>query len=186
MHVKDASLGKGKAKLAIVSAHLPHPESTATGRCLLAWCEGAIALGQELEVWTWGKSRLNISPASLPPWCKYEPFDAPGGARWREHLHSLFSPRSGITKAGWRPPDGAVAVADDQESCPAVVPFDRSVATIQHRAVADAIAMSHLSPSALQWSRAEHRAARRAALTLVQSQRVAKFLRGHVRVVPIS
>jgi glycosyltransferase involved in cell wall biosynthesis len=172
-------------RVSVVSSHLPHPEGDATGRALLAWCEGAIALGHEVDVWTWHRLVHDLPLGALPDWCRYEPFDVPIGPMWQEHLRSLLWPRSGIAKAGWRPPEGAIAMADDQGSCPLVEPFARSVATIRHREIIDAIAVRQFQPSALQWERAERRAARRTALTFVHSARVGQHLPGKVRVVPI-
>jgi glycosyltransferase involved in cell wall biosynthesis len=172
-------------KIAVVSAHLPHAEGTASGRALLAWCEGVRGLGHDVEVWSWrGVPRLPTG--GLPEWCRYEPFDVISHPMWREHLRSVANPRGGIARAGWRPPEGSVAFADDQHSSPAVVPFARSVVTVRHRAVADAIAVRDLGLSDLQEARAERRGARRADLTVVCSDRVGKGLRGMVRVVPIA
>jgi hypothetical protein len=103
---------------------------------------------------------------------------------WKEHFRSIFNPRGGIARAKWRPPEGTIAVADDQYSAAAVVPFAPSVVTVQHRALVDAIALRQINLSALQEARAERRGARRATLTLTQSKRTARGLRGPVRVVP--
>ncbi len=104
---------------------------------------------------------------------------------WREHLHSVMEPRRRIADAGWEPPPGAVVMADDQESSPAVVRFERSVATIRHRELMDAMSVRAGFPSALQWERSERWVARKAAMTFVHSPRVGKNLPGRTRVVPI-
>ena len=172
-------------RISVVSAHLPHPEGTATGRALLAWCEGVLSLGHDVNVWTW-RDAGGLPDGDLPEWCRYEPFDVIGDSMWREHLRSVLNPRGGIARAAWRPSEGSVAFADDQYSGPAVVPFARSVVTIRHRAVADAMAVRGFHISDVQESRAERRGSRRADLTVVCSERVGRGLRGRVRVVPIA
>lgn len=173
-------------KIAVVSAHLPLPEGNASGRSLLAWCEGAIALGHDVEVWVWHPPAHNLPVNNLPPWCRYEPLEEARRPMWREHLVSVFSPRSGLRRSGWRPPEGAVVVAEDQNSGALVERLARSVATIRNREVLDALALRELRASALQWERAERRTARRVRLTLVHSARVGRLLPGRVRVVPIA
>jgi hypothetical protein len=172
-------------KIAVLSCHLPHPEGDATGRALLAWCEGARSLGHDVSVRTWRAPAHPLDMSQVPSWCHYEALTLPQVPMWREHLHSLMEPRRRIADAGWEPPPGAVVMADDQESSPAVVRFERSVATIRHRELMDAISVRAGFPSALQWERSERWVARKAAITFVHSPRVGKNLPGRTKVVPI-
>jgi glycosyltransferase involved in cell wall biosynthesis len=172
-------------KIAVLSCHLPHPEGDATGRALLAWCEGARDLGHDVQVRTWRAPAHPLDMSQVPSWCEYEALAIPQVPMWREHLHSVIQPRRRIADAGWGPPPGAVAMADDQESSPAIVRFDRSVATIRHRELLDAISVRAGFPSAMQWERSERWASRNAALTFVHSARVGENLPGRIKVVPI-
>lgn len=173
-------------RLAVFSAHLPHPEGDATGRALLAWCEGAIALGHKVEVRTWHPIAHAFDMSLVPEWCDYRPAKLEQVPMWLEHLRSVAKPREGIARAGLEAPDDAIVVADDQNSAPAAVCFPRPVVTFQHRELVDALAVRKGIPAGVQWERAERRAARRAPLTMVQSERVARLLPGRVRIVPIA
>ncbi len=77
----------------------------------------------------------------MPDWCRYEPFSTLSEPIWREHLHSLRRPRSGLARAGWRAPDGWVAVADQAASGAAVVPCPMSVVHLHYRALVDGMAV---------------------------------------------
>jgi glycosyltransferase involved in cell wall biosynthesis len=145
-----------------------------------------IALGHDVEVWGWAEPRYKLPLDALPDWCRYEPFDGTRRPMWKEHLVSVFAPRSSIRRAPWAPAEGALAVADDQASSPLIERLDRSVATVRCREALDAIAVRRFLPRTVQCERAERRAARRAPLTLVHSPGVGVGLRGNVRVVPIA
>ncbi|HET9061191.1 MAG TPA: glycosyltransferase family 4 protein [Acidimicrobiales bacterium] len=173
-------------RLAVFSAHLPHPEGDATGRALLAWCEGAIALGHKVEVRTWHPIAHDFDMALVPDWCDYRPAAIEQVPMWLEHLRSIVNPREGIARAGLEAPDDAIVVADDQNSAPAVMTFPRRVVTFQHRELIDALAVRKGIPAGVQWERAERRAARGVPLTMVQSERVGRLLPGRVRIVPIA
>lgn len=168
----------------MVSRELPHPEGTAVGRELLAWCEGVLALGHELQAWVWRRAP-GYPEGPIPQWCTYEPFDCWLSPNWREMLYSVFKPHGGMARATWRPPDDHIVVAAEVTSSPAVVRFDRSVSTIHNRAALDGLATRILTRSTLQESRAEGRAARRAHLVLTYSERVARHLPGDPHVVPM-
>lgn len=170
-------------RISVVASELPHPEGTAAGRDLWAWCTGMQALGHELDAWIW-----RISPSSpqspIPEWCRYEPFDV--GPMWRCHLRSLRDPRGHVARAGWEPAPGAVAVADHLWSEAAVSPFPCSVATFHFRTVYDAVAVRRIHARDVQMARAERMAARRAQLSLVYSPRLGQGLRATVRFVPLA
>lgn len=170
-------------KISVAACELPHPEGTAAGRDLWAWCEGVRALGHDLDCWVWFRSPS--SPAGpVPDWCEYRPL--PPGSRWRAHLRAVTRPRGEAARAGWRPADGAVAVADHLWSFAAVEPFERSVATFHFRTPLDALAVGRAGPATVQMTRAEQRAGRRAALVVAYSSRVGRHLRQPARTVPIA
>lgn len=170
-------------RIAVVACELPHPEGTAAGRDLWAWCEGMRSLGHDVEAWVWFRSPSSPD-GPVPEWCRYEPFD-PGPA-WRSHLRAVVVPRNDLARAGWRAPDDAVAVADHLPSAAAVLGSARSAVTLHFRALADARAVGRVRPPDVQMGRAERRVARRAGVTLVYSQRVGRGLAGRTRVVPIA
>ena len=167
----------------MVSPNVPLPEGTASGRELWHWCQGARSLGHEVEVWVWDAG--TYKPTSpLPSWCRYEPYESASGPMWREHLRSLFRPRSGLARSGWVPGEGAVAVADHPISYPAVAACERSVVIFHYLARLDARAVGRYRLSLLQDFRAERRATRSAGLTLAMSGRVARYLHRSSVVVP--
>jgi glycosyltransferase involved in cell wall biosynthesis len=171
-------------RISVVTPHFPDPNGTASGRDLWSWCEGAIALGHELEAWVWNRP-VYPPKNEAPAWCRYDPYDTVTGPMWREHLSSLVRPRWGLGAAGWAPPDGSVSVADHAVSYPAVAQAERSVVTLPYRSVADSYAVRDLRLSSIQDARSERRASRGAALTLAYSPRVARYLRREKRVVPV-
>lgn len=170
-------------KLSVVCCELPHPQGTAAGRDLWAWCEGAIALGHQVDAWVWFRSPSSPE-GPVPPWCRVELFDP--GPMWRRHLRAIVRPRREVTLAGWEPDPGAVAVADHSSSFAAVLPFPRSVITVHYRALLDAWAVRDTSPGRLQTARIERTAGRRAGLVLAYSERVARHLGGRPVVVPMA
>lgn len=170
-------------KIAVVAGELPHPEGTAAGRDLWAWCEGARQLGHDVRAWLWMRSPSS-PPGPAPPWCDEAPFVAPG--RWRAHARAVLHPRQELELAGWCAPDDAVAVADHLWSFAAVRHARWSVATMHFRSLLDARAVGSLSVQDVQMARAERLAGRHAGLVLAYSQRVGAGLRGAVAVVPIA
>lgn len=170
-------------KIAVVAGELPHPEGTAVGRDLWCWCEGIRALGHQLEAWVWMRSPS--SPRGpIPGWCRYEPFQAERG--WRSRTRAVVAPRQELARAGWQPPEDAVAVADHLWSFAAVARAPRSVATFHFRTVLDAWAVRRFAKADVQMARAEQRAGRRAALVLAYSQRVGRRLAQPAEVVPLA
>jgi glycosyltransferase involved in cell wall biosynthesis len=105
---------------------------------------------------------------------------------WKDHLHSLFRPRAGVARAGWKPTEDRVVLADQVASSPAVEDCERSASLFYNLAGADAVAVRHFKLSVLQDIRAEHRAARKTAVVLALSDRVGRRLPPGVRVVPIA
>jgi glycosyltransferase involved in cell wall biosynthesis len=170
-------------RISVVASELPHPQGTAAGRDLYAWCEGLRALGHDLDAWLW-----RISPVSprgpIPGWCSVEPFDV--GPMWQAHLHALRWPRGDLARAGWRAPDEAIVVADHIWSYAGADYADRSVATFHFRTTADALAARRFEMSTVQMARAERIAGRRAKLVLAYSDRVGRHLRRPATFVPIA
>ncbi len=159
-------------KISVVAYEQPDPEGTAAGRALWAWCEGVLALGHELEAWSWYPAPPR---RPLPAWCRWEPLVH--GPRWRAHLRAVVRPRVESAGAGWTAPPEAVAVADDVPSFAAVMSSNRSVVTVHYRAALDARAVRHADLPGLQTERAERRGGRRAGLVLAYSDRVGRHLR---------
>ncbi|MHB8682274.1 MAG: glycosyltransferase [Acidimicrobiales bacterium] len=170
-------------KLAVAASEIPDPQGTAAGRDLWAWCEGARALGHEVDAWIW-RPPDPPSSAPVPSWARYEPVDF--GPHWRAHLRGLLLPRNDAALGSWHPDPDAVVVADHVWSIGAVLGRPRSVTTLHFRVLADARAMRHLTAANLQTARAERRAARRSGLVLAYSDRVAAHLPRRARVVPIA
>lgn len=173
----------GTVRISVAACELPHPEGTAAGRDLWAWCDGLLSLGHEVDAWVWYRS-ASSPKGPVPEWCRYEPFDP--GSRWRSHARALLRPRQDAVRAGWSPAPDAVAVADHLWSFAAVAPFERSVATFHFRSLADAVATRRVVPADLQMARAERFAGRRAAVVLAYSDRVGRHLRQPAHVVPIA
>jgi glycosyltransferase involved in cell wall biosynthesis len=168
-------------KVSVVAFEHPLPEGTAAGRALWTWCTGMVALGNELEVWSWYPSPPRHP---LPEWCHWRPLQH--RSLWRAHLQGLMRPRHDSALAAWEPEDGAVAVADDVPSFAAVAPFDRSVITIHFRALADARALRSVRAPQVQLARAERHGGRRAGLVVAFSPRVGRHLRHPATFVPIA
>ncbi|HLX89834.1 MAG TPA: glycosyltransferase [Acidimicrobiales bacterium] len=170
-------------RLAVVASDLPHPQGTAAGRDLWAWCEAVLALGHELEAWIWYRSPLSPE-GPVPWWAHYDP--VPAGPRWRAHLRGLVLPRSDAATARWRPPDDAVPVADHLLSASAVLGLPRSVVTLHYRALLDARSVHQVQLRDVQSARGERRAARHAELVLAYSERVGRGLAKPAHTVPIT
>lgn len=170
-------------KLSVVSPNAPEPQGTAAGRLLWAWCEGARSLGHEVQVWVWDAGG-HPPRGRLPDWCRYEPFEESPGPMWREHLRSLSRPRWRLSRAGWAPAEGAVAVADTVGSYAAVARYPRSVLEVHYGAALDAMALGRYRASLVQDVRAERAAARSAGARLAYSARVARYIGHSTRVAP--
>ncbi|HUI03954.1 MAG TPA: glycosyltransferase [Acidimicrobiales bacterium] len=171
-------------KVSVVAYEQPDPDGTAAGRALWTWCEGVLALGHELDAWSWYPEAPR---RALPDWCRWRPLDAVPMAR--AHLRGLVTARMESSRAGWRPAPDAVAVADDVPSFAAVAGLERSAVTVHYRAALDGLALGRANLPALQTHRAERRAGRRAPLVLAFSDRVAGHLRRGgkpTQVVPIA
>lgn len=167
-------------KISVVTGEIPDPDGTAPGRDVWSWCEGAIALGHEIDCLSWRPAPMD---RALPKWCRWDPVDP--GPLWRAHLRSVVRPRNEQALMGWEPALGAVAVADHVPSFPAVARFKRSVAILHFRTLADARAVREFRIGDIQTARCERRAGRKAELVLAYSDRVARHLGKPATVVPI-
>jgi glycosyltransferase involved in cell wall biosynthesis len=168
-------------KLRFVAYQLPLEEGSAPGRALYALCTGLIGDGHDVEVWSWGPGDRT---ASVPPWCTWRPLPAEPAIVTR--LRALWRPRSDIERAGWRPPDGAIAVADDVPSFGAVARSSRSIVTLHYWTRLDSRALRRLRAWDVQSMRADARVARRAALVAAYSKRVARAAGRRAVAVPIA
>jgi glycosyltransferase involved in cell wall biosynthesis len=168
-------------RLAIVSRHLPELEGTAAGRVLRATCDGIVADGHKLTAWSWGPE----APAEpLPSWCEWRPL--PVETPFRRRAWALLRPRGDVGRAGWQPPDGAVAVADDPVSFAAVETSPSAVVTLHYSPWLDASALHRFTAALIQDVRAWRRACRRADLALAYSARVASAAGPRAITVPIA
>jgi glycosyltransferase involved in cell wall biosynthesis len=170
-------------KIAVAASEMPHPQGTAAGRDLWAWCEAVRDLGHELDAWIWYRSPSSPD-GPVPGWARYEPLEI--GPLWRAHLRALLVPRNEAARIAWEPDPEAVIVADHLPSAAAVLGRDRSVVTLHYRAFADARSVGWVRPADLQTARAERRAARRADLVLAYSDRIGKRLPRNPHFVPIT
>jgi glycosyltransferase involved in cell wall biosynthesis len=168
-------------RLAVAARQLPEAGGTAAGRALKAWCDGVVAEGHQLEVWSWSPE----PPAGeLPAWCRWRPL--PEEARARTRARALVRPRSDIDAAAWDAPADAIAIADDVPSFATVSKHRHSVATLHYRTSIDAAALRRRSLRDVQDRRAERRAATGAWLPLAYSARAASAARGRGRTIPIA
>ena len=165
----------------VAAWHQPVTEGTATGRILRALCDGLLADGHTLDVWAWGEDE---PVGDLPDWCTWRP--VPKRAMWRMHLRAIARPRSEITRDGWRPRPGAVALADDPVSYAAVDGSPHSVAVFHYAAALDGRALGLRGAHHLQDLRHDRRVARRARLLLAYSDRVAHVFRQRPAAVPVA
>jgi glycosyltransferase involved in cell wall biosynthesis len=168
-------------KLSIVSRHPPEREGTSPGRALLAWCEGARALGHQLSVWCWGPDAPHTE---LPAWCEWRPLPREPWVRMKGR--ALVRPRTDVVIGGWEPEAGSVSVADDPVSFPAVARFHPNVLTQHYATVLDAPALARRELRDRQDLRAEARNARDADVVLAYSERVAATLPVPAVAVPIA
>jgi hypothetical protein len=165
-------------KIRVVASDLPHPQGSAAGRDLWAWCEAARALGHDLTAWIW-----HISPVSprgpIPDWAEYR--DTARPSRW-----GTFVSAADARAAGFDPEPDAVVVADHLPSGGAVVGHPRSVLTLHYRALLDALSVRTLRPWHLRTAYEEVHLARRSRCVLAFSARVARGVGRHVDVVPMT
>jgi hypothetical protein len=164
----------------IVTDHLPEPEGSATGRALLALCEGLLGDGHGVDVWSW---RVTPPTGELPSWCTWRPLQH--GSRLGGHLRALHDPRGEAGRQAWAPAEGAVALADTPVSFSAVARFPHSAVTFHYLTRLDRGAVGGWSPSDVQDVRNERRAVRRAAGVHALSARVARSLGPRAVAVPI-
>ena len=168
-------------RLSVVSRHLPLPEGGSNGRALLAWVEGALTEGHEVDVWSWSP---DPPPHDLPSWCTWRPL--PREPWLHMKARALVHPRSDVVIDGWAPHAGWVPVADDPISFPAVARFDRPVLTVHYLTRFDAPAVGRRSARDIQDLRAERRDARRAAVVIAHSDRVAATIGVPAASVPLA
>ena len=168
-------------KLAFVSRHCPRPEGTPTGRVFHALGEGLIAEGHEVEAVTWAPDQPHDD---LPPWCTWE--GVPPEPSWRTHGRALALPRRDVARLSWRPSAGAVAVAEEPISFPAVAGLPGAAAVFHYLTKIDAPLLRRPTPRDVQDMRHERSVARHAPRPLAFSDRVADRLHPRPTVVPMA
>jgi hypothetical protein len=179
------ALRGASTKIVVVAGAVPDAQGTAVERGLWAWCEGARLLGHQVELWAW-HARDMAQVNQLPEWCRFEPVEICLSPMWREHLHSLMSPRSGLKRAGWKFPAGSVVVADGLCSGMAVLGMPRAVVDLHYCTSLEVRALRRITPAQVQDWRAERRLAKGSQLVFAYSERVGRALRAPFRVVPVS
>jgi glycosyltransferase involved in cell wall biosynthesis len=159
-------------RLVVVSFHLPEPEGTAAGRVLLATVEGLLAEGHQVTVRSW---RVTPPSADLPPWCTWTP--PPAAARHpMARVRTLRRPRWDAASLDVEVTPGAIAVADEFLSFPAIASAGVRVVTLHYLTRVDAEALGQrLRPASWQDARAEAYATRHASIVLAYSPRVAQL-----------
>lgn len=155
----------------MISRHLPEPEGTSPGRVLRATVDGLRADGHDVTAWCWGPEPPR---AALPDWCTWQPL--PGEPWLRMKGRALLRPRHDVRTAGWEPPVGAVPVADDPVSFPAVAGRSGCVLTQHYLTRLDRRALGRRQLRDVQDLRAERWNTAHAEVVLVYSPRVAAAL----------
>lgn len=164
-----------------VSYHVPDPNGSAAGRVLFATVEGLLEDGHDVSVVSW---RPEEPAGALPGWCTWVPF--PASSRIRSRTVGLLKPRNESATLDVAVPEGAIAVAEDFLSYPAVAGVPKRALTVHNLTTIDARVIGRRRLADLQSARAEGRAVRRAPLVLASSARVAGSLPEPADVVPIA
>ena len=173
-------------KVAVVTDQLPLVEGTAAGRTLWAWCTGARELGHDVEVWSWAPSiTARRKKSQIGAIGSLSTRRRSRGPMWREHLRALARPRWALAHWPWQPPEGAIAIAEEARSYPAVAGSPRSAVTLHFSFLLDRLALRRFTFSTVQDVRAERRAAREASVAFAYSPRVARAVGHKARAVPI-
>jgi hypothetical protein len=162
----------------VVASDVPHPQGTAAGRDLWAWCEAARSLGHDVRAWVWNASP--VSPTTeVPRWAEYRP--AGRATRW-----GTFVTAADARRAGFSPDPEAVVVADNVPSGAAAVVHPKSVVTVHYRALIDAWSVRRLRAWQVRTGFEELRLARRAGAVLAYSARVGRGLGRPTTPVPFT
>ena len=165
-------------KIRVVASDMPHPQGSAAGRDLWAWCEAAIALGHDLRAWIW-----KVSPVApldeVPDWADYRPVD-------RRTRGGTFVTRADALALGFDPEPDAVVFADNVPSGGAVLGRPRSVLTVHFRAMLDAVSVRRLRPWHVRTCYEEFRCSRGVEVVLAFSERVGRGLGRPSHAVPMT
>jgi hypothetical protein len=131
-----------------------------------AWIEALRAEGHDVTAWCWGP----VEPPDLPSWAQWKPL--PDAPVWAVKSRALIAPRTDAVRLKLDLPDGAVGVADDTISYPAIRGTARPVANINNSLALDRRALHGRRGTDLQDVRAERRLVRAAPSLWVSSSRV--------------
>ena len=168
----------------VAAWHAPVSEGSATGRVLRALCDGLLEIGHTLDVWVWGEGAAGHSEtADWPAWARWEPL--PPRPHWRMHARALLRPRTEVALAGWEPRPGAIALADEPLSFPAVEKASRNCVVVHFAAQLDGEALGVRTAQHVQNRRLDRYVARRADLLLAYSARVAASVGHNATPVPV-
>lgn len=165
-------------KIRVVASDNPHPQGSAAGRDLWAWCEAARALGHDLQAWIWF-----IPPSSptapIPEWAEHRPVSRT--TRW-----GTFVTAAHALSVGFDPEPEAVVVADHLPSGGALRGKPRTALTLHYRALLDAKGVRQLRPWHLRTAYEEIRLSRQAGTVLAYSERVGRIVGRTTHVVPMT
>ena len=165
-------------KIRVVACDMPHPQGSAAGRHLWAWCDAAISLGHDLRAWIWNVSPVS-PPGPVPEWAEYRPAG-------RHTRGGTFVTREDALAAGFDPEPDAVVVADNVPSGGAALGSDRSALILHFRAPLDAVSVRRLRPWHLRTTYEEIHYARGVGVVLAFSERVARAAGRRPYVVPMT
>lgn len=165
-------------KIRVVACDMPHPQGSAAGRHLWAWCEAAIALGHDLQAWIWSVSPVSPS-GPIPDWAEYRPAG-------RHTRGGTFVTRADARSAGFDPEPDAVVVADNVPSGGALLGRARSAMILHFRAPLDAVSVRRLRPWHLRTSYEEIHYSRGVGVVLAFSERVGRAAGRPTHIVPMT
>lgn len=165
-------------KIRVVACDMPHPQGSAAGRHLWAWCEAAIALGHDLQAWIWTVSPVSPS-GPVPDWAEYQPAG-------RHTRGGTFVNRRDALAAGFDPEPDAVVVADNVPSGGAVLGRDRSALILHFRAPLDAVSVRRLRPWHVRTTYEEIHYSRGVGVVLAFSERVGRLAGRPTHLVPMT
>lgn len=170
-------------EVVLVSRHVPRPQGTAAGRALFALGAGLVSMGVPLTVHSWDP---DANGDDLPAWCRHH--DLAPEPRWRATARSVLHPVHEVVRSGLGPFDpGAVVVADDPPSFPAVASHPEATVTVHYSTALDRRAVAgRPTLREIQLERAERAAVRSATRVLAYSPRVAAATGQGAIAVPIA
>ncbi len=168
-------------RLAFVSRHNPTPEGSQDGKIFRALVDGLLADGHDVTAMSWAHDQPHDD---LPSWCEY--LEVAPEPSWRTHVRALVQPRWDAARLAWRPPDDAVAIAEDPLSYPVVANHPAAAVVFHYLTKIDARALRRPTLPDRQDMRQERRVAQRAPHVMAMSTRVGDAVGAPAIVVPMA